>query len=169
MILLTDICFKIRVESSKIYFSPLHRPLCEAGERENESAGDDGKSYREREVSRLFSLSVVHCAHVFFFYQLFLFSLTYRLLVSLAAIFWMSRNAPPRRSSFGGALRDIQKTAVRETNRLWEPSSSLSRPFLPLLQALLFCHFLGWQLLLTQMMYCVQLMVRQIFSALQDF
>ena len=29
-------------------------------------------------------------------------------LVSLAAVFWMSRNAPP-------ALRDIQKTAARET------------------------------------------------------
>ena len=36
------------------------------------------------------------------------------LVVSLAAIFWMSRNAPP----FGGALRDIQKTAARETSFL---------------------------------------------------
>ena len=34
-------------------------------------------------------------------------------LVSLAAIFWMSGNAPPL--SFGGALRDIQKSAARET------------------------------------------------------
>ena len=31
-------------------------------------------------------------------------------LVSLAAVFWMSRNAPPKE----GALRDIQKTAERE-------------------------------------------------------
>ena len=30
-------------------------------------------------------------------------------LVSLAAIFWMSRNV-------GGALRDVQKTAARETS-----------------------------------------------------
>ena len=34
-------------------------------------------------------------------------------LVSFVAVFWMSRNAPLR--SFGGALRDIQKTAARET------------------------------------------------------
>ena len=33
-------------------------------------------------------------------------------VVSLAAVFWMSRDAPP---SFGGALRDVQKTAARET------------------------------------------------------
>ena len=33
-------------------------------------------------------------------------------IVSLAAVFWMSRNAPP---SCGGALRDIQKTAAWET------------------------------------------------------
>ena len=32
-------------------------------------------------------------------------------LVSLAAVFWMSRNPPPKE----GALRDIQKTAERET------------------------------------------------------
>ena len=31
-------------------------------------------------------------------------------LVSLATVFWMSRNV-----SFGGALRDIQKTAAKET------------------------------------------------------
>ena len=31
-------------------------------------------------------------------------------LVSLVAVFWMSRNALPKR-----ALRDIQKTAARET------------------------------------------------------
>ena len=31
-------------------------------------------------------------------------------LVSLATVFWMSRNV-----SFGGALRDIQETAARET------------------------------------------------------
>ena len=37
-------------------------------------------------------------------------------LVSLAAVFWMSRNALPKeRRSFGGALRDIQKTAARVT------------------------------------------------------
>ena len=35
-------------------------------------------------------------------------------LVSLAAVFWTSRNAPPK-EKIGGALRDIQKTAVRET------------------------------------------------------
>ena len=34
-------------------------------------------------------------------------------VVSFAAVFWMSRNAPP---FFGGALRDIQKTAAKETN-----------------------------------------------------
>ena len=34
-------------------------------------------------------------------------------LVFLAAVFWMSRNAPPL--SFGGALRDILKTTARET------------------------------------------------------
>ena len=33
-------------------------------------------------------------------------------LVSFAAVFWMSRNAPP----WGRALRDIQKTAARETS-----------------------------------------------------
>ena len=33
-------------------------------------------------------------------------------IVSLAAVFWMSRNAPPK----GGALRDMQKAAARETN-----------------------------------------------------
>ena len=32
-------------------------------------------------------------------------------LVSLAAVFWMSRNAPQKER---GALRDIQKTAARE-------------------------------------------------------
>ena len=32
-------------------------------------------------------------------------------LVSLAAVFWISRNAPPKER---GALRDIQKTAARE-------------------------------------------------------
>ena len=40
---------------------------------------------------------------------------SHSLLVSLAAVFWMSRNAPP---DVGGALRDIQKTAARETNPL---------------------------------------------------
>ena len=34
-------------------------------------------------------------------------------LVSFAAVFWMSRNAPPKE---GGALRDIQKTAAKETS-----------------------------------------------------
>ena len=34
-------------------------------------------------------------------------------LVSLAAVFRMSRNAPQKKE--GGALRDILKTAVRET------------------------------------------------------
>ena len=33
-------------------------------------------------------------------------------VVSLAAVFWMSRNVSP---TFGGTLRDIQKTAARET------------------------------------------------------
>ena len=37
------------------------------------------------------------------------------MLVSLVAIFWMSYNAPPKE---GGALRDIQKTAARETNSM---------------------------------------------------
>ena len=37
------------------------------------------------------------------------------LLVSPAAVFWMSRNAPP---DVGGALCDIKKTAARETNPL---------------------------------------------------
>ena len=37
-----------------------------------------------------------------------------REVVSLPAVFWMSRNAPPK-ESFGGALRDIQKMAARET------------------------------------------------------
>ena len=32
-------------------------------------------------------------------------------VVSLAAVFWMSRNVPPNE----GTLRDIQKTAARET------------------------------------------------------
>ena len=35
-------------------------------------------------------------------------------VVSLAAVFWMSRNAPPKER--GGALRDIQKTATKETS-----------------------------------------------------
>ena len=39
------------------------------------------------------------------------------LLVSFAAVFWMSRNAPPK-VSLGGALRDIQKTAAKETTGL---------------------------------------------------
>ena len=37
-------------------------------------------------------------------------------VVSFAAVFWMSRNAPPKETSLGGALRDIQKTAAKETN-----------------------------------------------------
>ena len=40
-------------------------------------------------------------------------------LVSLAAVFWMSRNAPPPQKKIGEALRDIQKTAVRETRVGW--------------------------------------------------
>ena len=44
-------------------------------------------------------------------------------LVSLAAVFWMSRNAPPPSppptKKIGEALRDIQKTAVRETRVGW--------------------------------------------------
>ena len=46
-------------------------------------------------------------------------------LVSLAAVFWMSRNAPPTPTTtppekkIGEALRDIQKTAVRETRVGW--------------------------------------------------
>ena len=35
-------------------------------------------------------------------------------LVSFAAVFWMSRNAPTK-EPLGGALRDIQKTAAKET------------------------------------------------------
>ena len=35
-----------------------------------------------------------------------------RAIVSFAVVFWMSRNAPP---SLGGALRDIQETAAKET------------------------------------------------------
>ena len=38
------------------------------------------------------------------------------LLVSLAALFWMSRNAPPKGGR--GALHDIQKTAAGETKML---------------------------------------------------
>ena len=41
--------------------------------------------------------------------------LTRSRIVSLAAVFRMSRNAPPKESSFRGASRDIQKTAARET------------------------------------------------------
>ena len=40
-------------------------------------------------------------------------------LVSLAAVFGMSRNAPPPFKKIGEALRDIQKTAVRETRVGW--------------------------------------------------
>jgi len=38
-------------------------------------------------------------------------------LVSFAAVFWMSRNAPPKveERSLGGALRDFQMTAAKET------------------------------------------------------
>ena len=36
-------------------------------------------------------------------------------IVSFAAVFWMSRNVPPKETSLGGALRDIQKTAAKET------------------------------------------------------
>ena len=36
---------------------------------------------------------------------------THTRIVSLAVVFWMSRNAPPKR-----ALRDIQKPAAKETN-----------------------------------------------------
>ena len=39
-------------------------------------------------------------------------SISWLLLVSLAALFWMSRNAR------WGALRDIQKTAARENGLL---------------------------------------------------
>ena len=35
-------------------------------------------------------------------------------LVSFAAVSWMSRNASPKETK-GGALRDIQKTAAKET------------------------------------------------------
>ena len=35
-------------------------------------------------------------------------------LVSFAAVFWMSHNAPPKETK-GGALRDIQRTAAKET------------------------------------------------------
>ena len=38
-------------------------------------------------------------------------------LVSLAAVFWMTRNAPLKELSFGGALRHIRKMAARETIR----------------------------------------------------
>ena len=43
-------------------------------------------------------------------------------LVSLAAVFWMSRNAP---SPFGAVLRDIQKTAARETTLLVQMVQSI--------------------------------------------
>ena len=36
-------------------------------------------------------------------------------LVSLAAVFWMSRDAPLKELSFGGALRDIRETAARDS------------------------------------------------------
>ena len=39
-------------------------------------------------------------------------SLCLDFLVSFAAVFWMSRNAPPKER---GALRGIQKTAAKET------------------------------------------------------
>ena len=50
-------------------------------------------------------------------------SLVRHFLVSLAAVFWMSRNTPKRYVldySFAvwGALRDIQKTAARETRHV---------------------------------------------------
>ena len=44
-------------------------------------------------------------------------------VVSLAAAFWMSRNAPRKESFLGGALSDIQKTAARETRaKAYKPS-----------------------------------------------
>ena len=43
-------------------------------------------------------------------------------LVSLVAVFWISRNALPKR-----ALRDIQKTAARETRGNSEMSFLLKR------------------------------------------
>ena len=38
-------------------------------------------------------------------------------LVPFAAVFWMSHNAPPKEEerSLGGALRDIEMMAVKET------------------------------------------------------
>ena len=42
-------------------------------------------------------------------------------VVSLAAVFWMSRNAPPKE---GGALRDTQKTAARETSVKGDPGNN---------------------------------------------
>ena len=36
-------------------------------------------------------------------------------LISFAAVFGMSRNTPPKGE--GGALRDIQKTAAKETTK----------------------------------------------------
>ena len=42
--------------------------------------------------------------------------LCYLLVVSLAAIFWMSHNTPPKEG--GRVLCDIRKTAARETNLL---------------------------------------------------
>ena len=41
-------------------------------------------------------------------------------LVSLAAVFWMSRNFPPKETSLGGTLCDIQKTAARETRSSYD-------------------------------------------------
>ena len=60
-------------------------------------------------------------------------------LVSLAAVFWMTHHAPPKnspKSSFWGALRDIQKTAARETRfHRWVKNAFVSSPcqevFLP--------------------------------------
>ena len=54
-----------------------------------------------------------------------LFFIANGVVVSFAAVFWMSRNAPPKEE---GALRDIQKTAAKETNGV-----AMSSPVHPVL------------------------------------
>ena len=56
------------------------------------------------------------------------------LLVSFAAVFWMSRNAPSKQTFFGGALRDIQKRLRRRPEvylLLISTSSELENSSLP--------------------------------------
>ena len=50
---------------------------------------------------------------------------TSKMLVSFAAVFWMSRNAPPK----VGALRHIQKTAAKETTKMQNCSEIIKRNY----------------------------------------